>query len=545
MSSLITLLFLLGYQLAVNFAGSLPNAVAPIYIQSFFAICAGISLGKLVLKPTAREAAGSKHYLTLFAIFFVLALLSHLRLDPFFYWDEWHVIERFQKQGLPGVIYTHNEHFLPVFFSFYYLEILLLKDHYLRYLVVSLFLHALNTLLLYRLLCTLSSPERESSKIPLAISLIYMLSSLHCEVLEWSFVQCVLLAETATLIALNGTLDFLKKGKKTALAVTLISLALAPFLFGNGFSAVFQVLLLVFLVGIWSDKSQFMPRLKSALLLSALVAVVFVGTFLIYTSQKSGSAPKIEAAGVAANFQAILAYMFVGGEYGTVLRGLGLFPSLENAAAEYWLSPRLRAILNPEIFFALIGAVLSATILLVSLLLGDDKRRSFRLWLLGQLIILSVFSLPAIGRWQFGIAQSLSLRYQCAAITGLCIMLLPFFEGLINFSKNRFGESRGFVIVQLFLCYYIAVHLVLGVRFNYFTEKGVTNRLFIAQLKDWNSLLREESGGKPVAYEGTGTKLAGKYPRLPDTVTPGRHPDEIYLTLHRLNPERYPLRSEN
>ena len=124
-------------------------------------------------------------------------------------------------------------------------------------------------------------------------------------------------------------------------------------------------------------------------------------------------------------------------------------------------------------------------------------------------------------------------------------MLLPLFEAVVSFSKGRFGEPRQYVLVQVFLCYYIAAHLVLGVRFNYFTEKGIANRQFVAQLKDWNTLLREETGGKPVAYEGTGTKLAGKYPKLLDTVTPGRHPDDIYLTLHRLNPKRYPLRSEN
>ena len=38
------------------------------------------------------------------------------------------VLDRFRLLGLPGVIYRHNEHFLPIFFALYYFEGLTFKE---------------------------------------------------------------------------------------------------------------------------------------------------------------------------------------------------------------------------------------------------------------------------------------------------------------------------------------------------------------------------------------------------------------------------------
>jgi len=501
------------------------------------------------------------------------------RSGVFFHWDEWHVLQRFAELGPKGIIYMHNEHFLPLFFGFYYAESALFRDHYQYYIVVSIFLHVLNVLLLTSLLRRFSagSPVREPASRLLAM--MYMLNSLHSEVLHWAFLQSILLAQIATFLALLGGWDFVVTGRIRSFLISIGATFMAPFLFGNGFITPLQLGLVVLLGAFVSPPvensfpslEEFQQRWKRIWTLLIPVGILTFTAFYIY-SRHSTTSPTI----ALDHPLPLLTYIFVGSEFGTILRGLGLFPilSLDGASKLLSFDPSGGKMIQPELLFAIAGLLLSFAFPLFGRGLGPraldqnqestQDRKSFRLWLLGQLLIASSFVLPSLVRWQLGLQQSLALRYQYSALVGLCILLLPAFlyflerMPLTSTARSRLPRSSSEVLIrtlslpaQCALIFYFSVHFWEALKFDYFTGAAVKNKIFIAELRDWNQRLASEAELQPksqrasptaiIPYNGAGTTLADLYPILPASLTPGKHPNEIYGVVNWLSPGRYPL----
>jgi hypothetical protein len=502
------------------------------------------------LKGSVIEAQTSLSDFAL--VLFFVALAVHFRTDVFFYWDEWHVLERFGKMGFPGIIYTHNEHFLPLFFGFFFVESRFFQDMYFLYILLSVALHTLNALLLVSLLKRLAGEHKRAEAVSRFIAFLYMLSALHSEVLNWAFEQSVLGAQALTLILLCAGLDTIRWGTFRKLWLTAVLVAIVPFVFGNGFIAIVQLALVVSLSCLAIDRGAddrpffeiFEERLRRGFVLFVCCAVFLLLPVFLYIHYKEGAGHGIAQAKPFADPQALFSYLFVGSQLGTVLRGMGLFPSLQLNAAGAMLQklsavyPEARHGQLPDMFFAGLGFCLSLALLCTSLC-SRARVKYFCLWLLGQLFILSALVLPSFGRWQFGTDQSLSLRYHSQALVGFCIMLLPVFLLLFGSNKDKprlpaFFSSFITSFALLFIGAHIFAQLYLSLKFDSFTENGIKNHIFAEQLWQWRTKLNQEFPLRDVPYEGTDTPYAGLQPIYPETVTPGRHPDDIYQVLRWL-----------
>lgn len=251
---------------------------------------------------------------------------------------------------------------------------------------------------------------------------------------------------------------------------------------------------------------------------------------------KKGVGSGIDNARPFEDLQKLFDYLLVGTQLGGVLRGLGLFPFFANTDPASLLTGPDR----PEPLLATWGFLASLALLTYSLW-KRPRGEAFRIWSLGQLIIITSMLLPAFGRWQYGMEQSLSLRYHYATIVGLAILLFPLLAGSAlstNIQKRRAAPTLGAALLIL----YFAVQLKAGN--NYLvTPFGPTHRAYAAQLRDWNINLR--ALGAVTSYEAAGTALEGQHPLHPHSFTSQRHPDEVYRALNWLDPERYPWVDKN
>ena len=484
----------------------------PVLILALAAVLAVLLL-MIPTPPGARWPA-------LLLLFFALAAGVHFRVPVFFYWDEWHVLQRFQELGLPGVVYTHNEHFLPLFFATFFAESRLLGVHYHAYIFVSLALHTLNTWVLFHLLAALFGARHK--KPALVLSMLFLVSGLHAETLEWAFEQSLLLSQLCILAALLITLRYMTEGGALRLLAVAALVCASPLFFGNGFSVVPQVILVGLYATVWKKGEL---SVRSAVLRAAGLAAVSLSSAgaaaLLYLSHAQGAGHGIAQADPWSNLTQVFRYFASGSQAGTILRGLGLFPTLNpNAAPEAFfawkkLIPFLSAAPGEEIvFFAWVGLGVSLLLAVFAGCLKEGRSR-LPLWLLGQLLIATCFILPSFGRWALGVEQSLSLRYHYPTVAWLCLIVFPLIAGL----TTRFSSSsRGLLAAVkgaalLLLTAHLACQLRLSSRLEHFTASGFDNRLAVQKIIAWR-----ESESTPPGFE----------PLFPQSVTPGRGPDDIY-----------------
>ena len=492
-----------------------------------------LAFALLVLCRSAHFAGLSTAKLLL--LFFVVSFGVHFRISAFLFWDEIYLLEQFMRRGgFSGVIYRHNEHFLPLFFSWFYAQCCLFGDSYSLMLLVSNIIHALNGVLLAALLERLI-PERPGLRTAARITaLLFLISGLHAETMQWAFEQCLLLAQTATFLAMLAAIEFVRSGQARFALGAAAATAIAPLLFANGFIAAPQIALLLVLIShpLLSNRQRLL-RTVTVLAVIGLATLIPIGLYLIF---KKGVGSGIDNARPFEDLQKLFDYLLVGTQLGGVLRGLGLFPFFANTDPASLLTGPDR----PEPLLATWGFLASLALLTYSLW-KRPRGEAFRIWSLGQLIIITSMLLPAFGRWQYGMEQSLSLRYHYATIVGLAILLFPLLAGSAlstNIQKRRAAPTLGAALLIL----YFAVQLKAGN--NYLvTPFGPTHRAYAAQLRDWNINLR--ALGAVTSYEAAGTALEGQHPLHPHSFTSQRHPDEVYRALNWLDPERYPWVDKN
>ena len=485
---------------------------------------------------------------TVGAVYFLIACAVHFRADAFFYFDEWHVIMRFRELGSAAFFASHNEHFLPLFFFLFYLETILFADRYALYLILSLAVHTSNALLLSSLLSRLGGSSAQARTIARILSLFYLVSSLHAEVLHWAFIVAVLFCQTATLICLNSAWDFVADGKPRQAVIAFWAVFLAPLLFGNGFVLPGQMAGLALLAVFFAQPGQttLETRLKR---LSQLIlgSAVFVGACaLLYWTYRRGIGHSLEQVQPFDNLNAVMRYMLVGTGLGTILRGAGLYCSLAPDAAREIGVSFIPHYISPLMAFSLLGLGLSIALAL-PIIRSTEKRKGFSLWLFGLFWIVISFVLPALARWTSGELQALSLRYHSLAVAGLFILALPAaklaIEGLLKGSVLKRlplrGKQLGFaagrkhpaIFVSGLLFFLLWAHLAsqlrLGLTYAIFAEFGAKHRNYVAQLAAWQGAKREDIR----------TEME---PLLPKSITPGSSPQQIYQTLNWLSPSRYP-----
>ncbi|MFN8390477.1 MAG: hypothetical protein U0136_09330 [Bdellovibrionota bacterium] len=502
-----------------------------------------LSFALALLFATSIEEVARRNFSmpVLFAVFIVIAALVQLRTTPYFHWDEWHVIERFSKLGFPGVIYTHNEHFLPLFFTFYFVEAKLFGDFYVGFALVSLALHALAGLLLYRFLQRLVPRTKHSREASLGITIMFLVSCLHTETIQWVFEQSVILCELITLAAFLSLLDFLYHRSYRSLALVGAAALAAPLLFGNGFALSLQLGALALCVLLAAPKSATL-RYRRLVPLAIACALCAGSAAILYATHRSAVGHGVDVAEQARpldHVHEIFDYLLVGSQFGAILRGSGLFPLVQLNSAE--LLPTLGVhVARPDITLGWLGFALSVGALLFAVRRKESRMRNVCLWVLGQALVVTCLLLPSVGRWQLGANQSLALRYHYATLVGVAVLLLVPICQFFEWVMAPEGSALRRRLSTAFFALLLTGQLLSGRFFDYFTAGGYRHRMYVAQLSDWQKQLKAVKPDASPDYEASGTPLQGAQPIQPVTLTPGRHPNEIYAVLHWLNARKYP-----
>jgi len=504
----------------------------PVSLKFFGAAILLALLGGLLID---RFSTGEPGRRVQFIFFLALGTLFQFHPAVYYYWDEWDILARFHQLGPAGIFYTHNEHFLPLFFGWYYLLIKIFGAMYLPMIAISVCLHALNAVLLVAILRRLGGGTMLAERAALLLGVLFTINCLHAETLQWAFEQCILICELLTLTSFFLCWRFIGRRDWKFGVLAAGAALIAPLFFGNGFSlplqaAIFMVLGPIAICAQDEHVSRFRyaPRLGIFLALST----VFAGAAaFLYHLHPGNAAPRPPIDSYWDFASQLAQYLWVGTELGAILRGIGLFPGLSLGSASYVAGKLDLTIRRPDLLFAGIGFVVSIAALVVGAYYRRNRREAVRLWLMGWLIALACLALPALGRASLGVDQSLSPRYHYATLVGVCIMLLPCFMQLLEWGGSYTAKEKSFAaraaipfaIAVIFLSHFLTTRF-----FDYFTARGFEHRVYLEELEAWQKQLRDAGVDPASNYEAAGTALAQMHPTHRHTITPAQHPNEIY-----------------
>lgn len=165
----------------------------------------------------------------LFIGVYVLVILYWRLRNSFFYWDEWTFL-RDITYHMYSIWDAHNEHFFPLFKSFYFIEFKLfgLNAHYYQY--VNLLLHTINIFLIYYL-SNLIFNNRWTS---IVAGVFYAFNPMQSENLIWTFQSNILLNIMFFLLGLIFITKYIQNQKKYYILLGLIFTFLQNYFFGTG-----------------------------------------------------------------------------------------------------------------------------------------------------------------------------------------------------------------------------------------------------------------------------------------------------------------------
>lgn len=422
------------------------------------------------------------------------ALFVQFRVDPMFHADEWFFVWRLHEQGLRAVLLTHNEHLIPVFSLFYYLEYLIFGGHYELYVLVSALINAGSALLIAKLVRTLAG-DRLARGAEWFIALLFAVSALHTESVQWGLSQSSILATFFALASMLSMLRYMQSGERKFAIAMAASVLCALFSFAIGF-LLFGFLPLIWLFVWFFDREKFgrgsLKTVSVSLAAAMLIGVVFYKTFR--EGFKHGEVNKT----TLPPWEQIYDFTALGSQFGTVLRGTSLFPFPDMHRFYPLLENSLAVFKAFRVELANIGIGVSVLFLLIGFVLPLRKDRWWRaaLWLVASLwIILPMFAV-ALGRAQISDDYSISLRYHEFPSIGLMFLMLPVISWLWMKSttgRNILAQS----LCALVLIYFVGGQVHVGMDCEHFAPSGRSMREFIDQLRDWG-----EEGGAGVLRSG-------------------------------------------
>ena len=295
-----------------------------------------------------------------------------------------------------------------------------------------------------------------------------------------------------------------------------------------------------------------MERLRRGFVFLLTAGMAFAIPVYLYYHHLHGAGHSVTDAQPLGDPKTLWNYIYIGTQVGTVLRGLALFPSLGIDELDAMLmrlcsyvthTGDIRRALR---IYANFGAYISFAFLIAALLV-KPRRKNVCCWCLGQALMFGAFLLPAFGRWQLGVNQSLSLRYQYQALPGLYLIMLPALMWLLRQTQvgaekrvvNSSLHAGAVAALLLLLVGYFSVNLLLEAQPTYFTSVGGRNYDFAMQLRSWHVKMDRPAAKGEDVTAGAGTQLTSAElsslgPVLPATLTPGRSADTIYNTLRWL-----------
>jgi len=483
---------------------SSPVITTELPLEKLLIILTAFLLSLTLVRYSQYKPKGIELYL----FFFLLASLVHYRGNLFFRADEWHFLERFKEHGLSAIFISHNEHFIPVFSLFYYLESIFFSAEYRFYIATSILLHALNAYLLYKLLsllcvnlcANLCAKKTPLCALPHLSAALYTISGLHMEVLQWAIGQTILLCTTFLLFGFISALQYLFSSKQIYLARLAICSTLAPLCFGLGFLFTpFLCLILILFPRVYSQgatlaNSSFFDHSFSRIKLIAIAFFAQLIAFCLFYTFRNGAGHKLDPSKFPLASD-ILEFSLIGGLSGSITRGLGLLwyevggtPSLIRMTSFIGMP------LN-EYSGAVCGILLSIVIVLITLVISNDRKSSLSSMTFGySIIFLSLFFI-ALGRASFGLSYAFSPRYHSLPMIGLLFFLLPII--LAAFNKLRDSPSCKSALVFSLLYLHVYNQLIFSHYASALPQQGTLSRTWLRQ---WQQREANTSKVDPLFY---------------------------------------------
>ncbi len=452
-----------------------------------------------------------------FVFFLVFSLSWQFSRDASFFSDDWHLLSIVSAEGLSSLWNSYSGHLMPVTYGLIYLQYICFQD-YSGFLFVSLFLHALNALLVYALIHALiTDPQGAAQRgvLPCICGFLYLSSALHGESTQWLSTQGSLLGFFCTLSAMTSALCYLRGEQRQYLGLSLLSAFLAPLCFASGILASPWVFLLL-LYALISDTIPPNARSRAGRLFVAHGLILFSSLALYHFAaggQKTASFT-IEW------LPTIAQYAFVGGYLATFLRASGFAGVYEAVGGEV-----NRHLLLGSCF----GLLLSLGLLAVYYKVSGGRRskgssKQFRqdlcLWLLGQALMFLPYVLIAFGRIRlgnfFGVSQALVFRYHTFTLLGFCVCLVPLVRWICERPQYE-SQSSNYKRHALFILILVLqqmFQLQLAAEHSFIREDGYRTRIYLAQLLDWErELASSKASSIPLASAQHGVgELRGLYP---------------------------------
>lgn len=458
---------------------------------------------------------------------FLLVAISvavHFEYQPFFYFDEWHVLQRFSSVPFPqSIILTHNEHFLPLYFFIFFLQAKIFGAAYSYYLLCNCIMMGVYGYAVYLFLKEISIQEKPAR----LLSLLFCISSLHVEALQWAFEGSIILCSILGLHFLRFSARYCKYRYPSDLVWANICICISPFIFGGAFPYVPVGIMLCLLYGLYFTDLRYLTYLFSRKMYVVTVAAVILFPLSLYSFFKlESSGHAVDESTFLSNIPALIEYVALGTGIGSILRPLGLYPFLSITHPQQLINSTTgsdMSVLN-SFYFALITC-LSAILLLCALMYvfisEGQRKRATVIFSIGLSLIVFYILVVGFGRWRYGAHQSLALRYQVQTLPGLIIMISPLIERLFNW--NQANRNVRYIFV-FFACLWVLVQSVSSQTFMYFRYNGDLDRVYVQagiEAYDENLVLS--------------LPKASILPTQSDTITPGRSLLDIVKTYYWLS----------
>lgn len=225
-------------------------------------------------------------------IILLTSLASYWRLpQQFFQQDEWHhfgqeyiwhsnkIIEFIAKDALSPVGWR----FLPAAYGANYLQFSLFQTWSVGYALISLLLHFINSLLVFKLVSKFTKDRR----IAALSGLIFSVSAVHSQAVTWLIQHTTTLpALTFSLVSLIFYFDYLSEGKTKFFFVFLTSLFVAIFFKETAFF-LFPFITITSLYRLFIEKSKSKNTLK-VILVIFFVAITYLFSLYIVAGIGNG-----------------------------------------------------------------------------------------------------------------------------------------------------------------------------------------------------------------------------------------------------------------
>jgi hypothetical protein len=462
-----------------------------------------------------RISAHSTNPALYFPFFLLLSLIVQFRSNVFFHADEWIYLKQLIDKS---VLFRYNEHFLPVFGSFYYGEYLFFGNHYSWYVAASCILTAINAFLFSIWIKSLCK-DKIFRNTEWLLGIIYVLNVNHTELIQWGLAQSSILCITFALLSGIALQRFGDEGKSYFLWLTLLTLLFSTFSFALGYALVGLIPLQ------WAFHNYVFGQTNNQKKTYYLIlGLVFTTLLSIWMRQNAaqGFSFFLETNLANRNIEEIVAFVGSGTFYGTILRGTGIIP-YANISELYSLASEATAgaYFTLRMNLAWIGLSLTLMLLGIYLFLFKSRRWAVSTYVLGAIWIIAPMIMISFGRTILGDENATTFRYQAFPLIGLFIMLAPLFsEGIRNLSKSR----TAFNSISLIITLLISAQLYMGISFSHFVMLGEEFRLYAQRLCAWTYATSRNGNPHPTLYSPTARAM------MPSDVS-----DEFILKVTQCN----------